>query len=389
MHFNVYEFDLQVVHEQVDGYMPAARLLGVVNRVSFGNGYCTLSNRNLERMAKISPRQRETAIRKLKEANLIEVEARFGDDGRRLPNKIVRTPITREQLQAYADTRAMKGLDNTIEIRLSNGDMIPGLHESMFADDVPDVIEGEATVDPMDVSMPRTPESTPPSRQRGGPPSPPSGGGGSKESQAKESQMRSCEREARAAQPRSRSNTTKLTNCACAREETSDNSPPPRTSRGSGQPQTDGGHEDDNSTEEQPLETLHRWLVSLVSNHDGEIGVSDMKSPPASGKNRRKMEKRIEELGGVEKAFEFLKWTLDKGLGWLVNFHWFDFDVYVLLCGGAVRHWKIQSGMIEQQKIKTPEMNIRSQKEAEKQRKLQKGEWVNEDGESEDDGVWR
>jgi hypothetical protein len=88
---------------------------------------------------------------------------------------------------------------------------------------------------------------------------------------------------------------------------------------------------------------LQKIVQSLASRKGGDFK-SEVKPLP---RFTQKLETAIQEVGGYEKATKYLVWAFEKSRGYIANFKWTDFDIYLLLCKGLVKQWRIESGEVK------------------------------------------
>lgn len=84
-------------------------------------------------------------------------------------------------------------------------------------------------------------------------------------------------------------------------------------------------------------------IVQALAAKKGVDFKSEVKPLP---RNTSTLEASIEEVGGYEQATKYLTWALGKSREYIANFRWKDFDLYLLLCKGLVKQWRIESGEV-------------------------------------------
>lgn len=98
----------------------------------------------------------------------------------------------------------------------------------------------------------------------------------------------------------------------------------------------------DKSAKRKGLENLQK-IVQVLAASKGKVYESEVKPLPRSPE---KLDSAVEEIGGHDSAESFLNWAFTKDRCYLANFKWKDFDIYLLLCKGLIKQWRIDSGEV-------------------------------------------
>jgi len=411
MYLSVEEYDAWALQKQGLSSVSHIRFLHIVTRVMFGHGVCTLGASEIERRAKISSRTRLRVMKQLEEAGVITVNTVVTSTNS-VRHEIRRTPITTDDLQEFAQERFAPGLDNSLQFRLKTGEVLPALHESFFTDDVGSqlvFVEGEprfvANVgDSPDLSTEPPARSgghnriqeqqtnQPTARPRASASQSsasdprlvaksPAGGSGS-EARVKDpvaygsGRQRLGEAESlpvgrlvdvvlAALTPRFES----LERALGLRSTTNSDPDSPRPPKPPTEPIDDVSEED--------ADTLLR-LQQLVMSLAVAEGVED-EVKPISKRAAPKILKAVRKVGGVNHAEDYLRYVFSKDLGWFANFCWKDRDVYALLCNGAIKEWRIESGRTRETELKTEKKHRRKRGRQTGRDRLRDREWQKDD----------